>query len=320
MISIFRNNTPLAIGLLLLLAIVPEINPHPSASMLINSQHTIVWNWIYTFSEWINFNTSFLGILIRVSVTLICALYINKIVTDHKLMEKPGYLPAMWFLLLQSLIPKQVSLDILLMNVFMIASVKLMILVYKLEKPINSLLTASFMLSLIALINATSVIYFLWLSAALLIMRPASFREWIMVLTGYLLPIYLLTSILYLADRLDFSLIFSFQKIEFGLPVLSPIEWIRIAIVWLTPWLFFMLSANQISKLLIQGRKAFIICLLLSIVVSSLIVSDLTSVSQNMHLSLLPATLLISPLFIHVRKKLLPNLFILILLVLSQLR
>lgn len=288
--------------------------------MLNNSQHTIVWNWIYTFSEWINFNTSFIGILIRVSVTLICALYINKIVTDHKLMEKPGYLPAMWFLLLQSLIPKQVSLDILLMNVFMIASVKLMILVYKLEKPINSLLTASFMLSLIALINATSVIYFLWLSAALLIMRPASFREWIMVLTGYLLPIYLLTSILYLANRLDFSLIFSFQKIEFGLPVLSPIEWIRIAIVWLTPWLFFMLSANQISKLLIQGRKAFIICLLLSIVVSSLIVSDLTSVSQNMHLSLLPATLLISPLFIHVRKKLLPNLFILILLVLSQLR
>lgn len=288
--------------------------------MLNNSQHTIVWNWIYTFSEWINFNTSFLGILIRVSVTLICALYINKIVTDHKLMEKPGYLPAMWFLLLQSLIPKQVSLDILLMNVFMIASVKLMILVYKLEKPINSLLTASFMLSLIALINATSVIYFLWLSAALLIMRPASFREWIMVLTGYLLPIYLLTSILYLADRLDFSLIFSFQKIEFGLPVLSPIEWIRIAIVWLTPWLFFMLSANQISKLLIQGRKAFIICLLLSIVVSSLILSELTSVSQNMHLSLLPATLLISPLFIHVRKKLLPNLFILILIVLSQLR
>lgn len=320
MISIFRNNTPLAIGLLLLLAIVPEINPHPSASMLNNSQNTIVWNWIYTFSEWINFNTSFLGILIRVSVTLICALYINKIVTDHKLMEKPGYLPAMWFLLLQSLIPKQVSLDILVMNVFMIASVKLMILVYKLEKPINSLLTASFMLSLIALINATSVIYFLWLSAALLIMRPASFREWIMVLTGYLLPIYLLTSILYLADRLDFSLIFSFQKIEFGLPVLSPIEWIRIAIVLLTPWLFFMLSANQISKLLIQGRKAFIICLLLSIVVSSLILSELTSVSQNMHLSLLPATLLISPLFIHVRKKLLPNLFILILIVLSQLR
>jgi hypothetical protein len=288
--------------------------------MLNNSQNTIVWNWIYTFSEWINFNTSFLGILIRVSVTLICALYINKIVTDHKLMEKPGYLPAMWFLLLQSLIPKQVSLDILVMNVFMIASVKLMILVYKLEKPINSLLTASFMLSLIALINATSVIYFLWLSAALLIMRPASFREWIMVLTGYLLPIYLLTSILYLADRLDFSLIFSFQKIEFGLPVLSPIEWIRIAIVLLTPWLFFMLSANQISKLLIQGRKAFIICLLLSIVVSSLILSELTSVSQNMHLSLLPATLLISPLFIHVRKKLLPNLFILILIVLSQLR
>jgi hypothetical protein len=320
LISIFRNNTPLAIGLLLLLAIVPEINPHPSASMLNNSQHTIVWNWIYTFSEWINFNTSFLGILIRVSVTLICALYINKIVTDHKLMEKPGYLPAMWFLLLQSLIPIQVSLDILVMNVFMIASVKLMILVYKLENPINSLLTASFMLSLIALINATSVIYFLWLSAALLIMRPASFREWIMVLTGYLLPIYLLTSILYLADRLDFSLIFSFQKIEFALPVLSPIEWIRIAIVWLTPWLFFMLSANQISKLLIQGRKAFIICLLLSIVVSSLILSELTSVSQNMHLSLLPATLLISPLFIHVRKKLLPNLFILILIVLSQLR
>ena len=320
MISIFRNNTPLAIGLLLLLAIVPEINPHPSASMLINSQHTIVWNWIYTFSEWINFNTSFIGILIRVSVTLICALYINKIVTDHKLMEKPGYLPAMWFLLLQSLIPKQVSLDLLFINVCMIASVKLMILVYKIENPINSLLTASFILSLIALINSASILYFLWLSAALLIMRPASFREWIMVLIGFLLPIYLLTSVLYITDRLDFNLIFSFRKIAFELPQLSPFEWIRIAIVLLIPWLFFMLSANQISKLLIQGRKTFIISLLLSIVVTTLILSDLTSVSQSIHLALLPATLLVSPLFINVRKKLLPNLFILILLVLSQLR
>ena len=288
--------------------------------MLINSQHTIVWNWIYTFSEWINFNTSFIGILIRVSVTLSCALYINKIVTDHKLMEKPGYLPAMWFLLLQSLIPKQVSLDLLFINVCMIASVKLMILVYKIENPINSLLTASFILSLIALINSASILYFLWLSAALLIMRPASFREWIMVLIGFLLPIYLLTSVLYITDRLDFNLIFSFRKIAFELPQLSPFEWIRIAIVLLIPWLFFMLSANQISKLLIQGRKTFIISLLLSIVVTTLILSDLTSVSQSIHLALLPATLLVSPLFINVRKKLLPNLFILILLVLSQLR
>ncbi len=320
MISIFRNNTPLAIGLLLLLAIVPEINTHPEAFVQNDSEHTIVWNWIAAFSEWINFNTSILGVLIRVSVTLIAALFINKIVTDHKLIEKPGYLPAMWFLLLQSLIPKQVSLDILFINVCMIASVKLMILVYKLERPINSLLTASFLLSLIALINSASVLYFLWLSAALLIMRPASFREWIMVLTGYLLPIYLLTSVLYLTDRLDFNFIFSFQKIAFELPQLSPFEWIRIAIVLIIPWLFFVLSSNQISKLLIQGRKTFIISLLLSIVVTSLILSDLTSLSQSIHLALLPATLLVSPLFIHVRKKLLPNLFILILLVLSQLR
>ena len=320
MISIFRNNTPLAIGLLLLLAIVPEINTHPETFVQNDSQHTIVWNWIAAFSEWINFNTSFLGVLVRVSVTLIAALFINKIVTDHKLIEKPGYLPAMWFLLLQSLIPKQVSLDILFINVCMIASVKLMILVYKIENPINSLLTASFMLSLIALINSASVTYFLWLSAALLIMRPASFREWVMVMIGFLLPIYLLTSVLYLTDRLDFNLIFSFRKIVLELPQLSPFEWIRIAIVLFIPWLFFMLSANQISKLLIQGRKTFIISLLLSIVVTALILSDLTSISQSIHLALLPATLLVSPLFINVRKKLLPNLFILILLVLSQLR
>ncbi len=320
MISIFRNNTPLAIGLLLLLAIVPEIHTQPDAFIQNDSQHTIFWKWIAAFSEWINFNNSFLGVLIRVSLTLIAALFITKIVTDHKLIEKPGYLPAMWFLLLQALIPKQVSLDTLLINILIIASVKLIILVYKLERPINSLLTASFMVSLIALINSASVLYFLWLSAALLIMRPASFREWIMVLIGYLLPIYLLTSVLYLTDRLDFNLIFSFRKIAFELPQLSPFEWIRIAIVLFIPWLFFLLSSNQISKLLIQGRKTFIISLLLSIVVTSLILSDITSVSQSIHLALVPATLLVSPLFINVRKKLLPNLFILILLVLSQLR
>jgi len=320
LISIFRNNTPLAIGLLLLLAIVPEINPQTQAVVPNNAEQTIVWNWLYDFSNWIKFNTSFLGTFIRVSVALISALYINKIATDHKLMEKPGYLPAMWFLLLQLLIPNQVSLDILLMNVCMIASFKLMILVYKIERPVNSLIAASFMLSFVALINTASIIYFLWLSTALLIMRPGSIREWIIVLTGYIIPIYLLTSLLYLTDRLDFYLIFNFRKIEFDFPGLSYIEWIRIAIIWITPWFFFMLSANQISKLLIQGRKTFIICLLLSFVVTCLILTDLTSVSQNIHLYLLPATLLMSPLFINVRKKMLPNLFIIILLVLSQLR
>jgi hypothetical protein len=320
LISIFRNNTPLAIGLLLLLAIVPEINAHTQAVIQNQSEQTIVWTWLYTFSEWINFKTSFLGTLIRVSGALISALYINKIFTDYKLMEKPGYLPAMWFLLLQLLIPTQVSLDILLINVCMIASVKLMILVYKIERPVNSLITAGFILSLVTLIKTDSIIYFLWLTVSLLIMRSGSFREWIMLLSGYLFPIYFLTAMLYLTNRLDFSMILNFRKIEFDLPELSYFEWIRITIIWLTPWLFFMLSANQISKLLIQGRKTFIISLLLSIFVTCLMLTDLTSLSQNIHLSLLPASLLISPLFINVRKKLLPNLFILILLVLSQLR
>lgn len=320
MISIFRNNTPLAIGLLLLLAIVPELNMQPAATLGNANDHTIVWQWLNTFSIWLRFNNSFTGALIRVLVSLTAALYINRVVVDYKLMEKPGYLPAMCFLLFQMLIPEQVTFERLLTNVILIVVLKLMIQVYKLEKPINSLLTASFLLSLISLIDSESVIYFLWLTVALLIMRPASFREWVMVTGGYLLPIYLLMAMLYLVDLLSLNLIFSFHEITFQMPNLSVLAWVRISLVLIAPWICFIISSNQISKLLIQGRKTFIISLLLSIVVVLILTSDLSNLSHNLHLILLPATLLAAPSFVNTRKKLLPNLFILLILVLSQLR
>lgn len=309
----------MAIGLLVLLALVPEINTHVITGIQYK-ESTIAWTQLYNFSDWLNFNTSVLGKLLRVAVNLFSALFINKMVTDHKLMEKPGYLPAMNFLLLQMHLPELNSLYIICTNLFLIIILKLMIIVYKDEKPVNSLITAGFLTGTITMIRSEGIVYFIWLSVALLIMRSASLREWIMVLTGFILPFYLLSSLLYLTDKLEFHHIFSIHPFNFTIPSFSVFDWIRLVVVLVIPLLFFVISSGQISKLLIQGRKTFIITLLLSIVTIILLLMDLSSVGSYLSLLVMPASLLMSPLLVNTRKNLLFNLFVLLLIALSQMR
>ncbi len=226
----------------------------------------------------------------------------------------------MIFLLLQMLIPAQNSFPIICTNILLIFIVKLMIIVYKDEKPVNTLITAGFLSGLLALISTEGVIYFIWLSVALLIMRSVSLREWIMILVGFLLPFYLLSSLLYLTDSFSFQHIFSFPYLNLELPTLTIFIWIRIAFILIVPFIFFIISSGQIAKLLIQGRKTFIISLLLSIITLCLLLIDLSALNSHLSQIILPASLLMSPLLVNSRKNLVPNLFVLLLIALSQLR
>lgn len=309
----------MAIGLLVLLAIAPEIYLH-SATDIQNHAPTIVWTLLNDFANWLNFNTSFTGKLIRIILNLISALYVNKMITDHKLIEKPGYLPAMNYLLLQMLLPELNSFHIICVNILLIITLKLMIIVYKNDKPINNLISAGFLSGSITMIWSEAVIYFVWLYISLLIMRPSSLREWIMILTGFILPFYLLSSLLYLTDELKFHHIFSIHTLNFILPSLIIFDWIRIGIILLIPLLFFVISTGQISKLLIQGRKTFIITLLLSFVTIFFLLFDLSYLSSQLGLIILPASILMSTLMLNSRKNLVLNLFILLLIVVSQVR
>ncbi len=320
MISIFKNNTPLAIGLLVLLAIIPEINPVAAAVDSDPTQKTIVYVLIKQLGTWLGYSNGVAGKIIRVAVSLVSAFLINRMVTDHKLIEKPGFLPAMCFLLLQLLIPTPISFQTLITNLLLLAALKILILTYKLDRPMNSLLGAGFLLGTVALTDSTAILFFAWLTAALLIMRPASLREWLMTLTGYVLPIYFLSAVLYLLDTLDVKTIYNAPDFDFSIPIYTAAIWTRISIVLFVPWLFFFMASQQISKLLIQGRKTFIICFILSIVLMALVLSDLPVIMQSIHLTLVPATLLMAPVLVNARKTIFPNLFILALLVLSQLR
>ncbi|MEY2836601.1 MAG: hypothetical protein RLZZ557_2263 [Bacteroidota bacterium] len=320
MISIFRNNTPLAIGLLILLAIMPELNPIAARLDQDPVQNTIVYGLIQQLGNWLGFDSGISGKVIRIAVSLVSALLINRMVTDHKLMEKPGFLPALCFLLLQLLIPTAINFHILFINILLLATLKIMILVYKMDRPMNSLLGAGFLLGTVALTESTAILFFAWLTAALLIMRPASLREWLMALTGYGLPIYFLAAVLYLIDALDMSSIYNTPDLDFTIPTYSVAIWTRISIVLFVPILCFFMASQQISKLLIQGRKTFIICFVMSIVLMALILSDLPILIQSIHLTLVPATLLMAPVLVNARKAIFPNLFILAMLVLSQLR
>ena len=153
-----------------------------------------------------------------------------------------------------------------------------------------------------------------------MIMRPASIREWLISSLGFLLPFYFIASGLYLADRLDLSILFPAFDISFKLPALDLLEWIKIILFALLPWLGMMMYNKQIGKMLIQGRKAYLTMLLLNLAILVICLLSPADISTTMFLMLIPSTLLFAPFFIAFKSNFIPNMLLLALIVLALLR
>lgn len=320
MIGIFKNNNPLALLLLALLAFLPGITGDSMANTVVPDSATSIFNKLTGYLSFLDGSKGMLGKILFTALMLTEALVFNKIISDHKLMERAGFIPAMSFLLLNSILPFHTSPLFLILNGIILLLLKLLIVMYKQSNANNQLLLTGFVAGCLASMNTHFLILYVWVSISVMIMRPASLREWLLASIGFILPFYFLASGLYLLDKLNTSQIFPQFSIGFQLPELSALAWTKTSLFLVLPWVGMFSFNRQIGKMMIQARKAYLIMLILILAILVICLFSIQDISTTLTLLLVPSALLFATLFLSFKRDFIPNLILMSLIILALLR
>lgn len=322
MIGLFKHNNPLAILLLIVLALLPFLGEKGGlAAVVFATNHpTLAEKKLIGLLQWMGGSNSWVSNMTIVSLLLVEALLINKLATDHKLVERGGLLPAMSFLLLNALAPVKITGLVLLCNMAIILLLKLMIVLYKKSKPNTLLLGAGFITGSLTVLKTPYFTVYIWLMVALLIMRTASLKETLVATIGFLLPFYFLTAGLYLNDNLVAQHVLSPVVLDLGLPNLRATEISRMAFFVAVPWMGLIAASQHINKMMILNRKTYIVVLLLFPILLGATILGYQQLVPQLQLLLVPGSLMACNLFAYHKKDHLPNLILLALVALSLFR
>jgi hypothetical protein len=319
-IGIFKHNNPLSLLLLGLLALLPAVTVDATLNAAVPAATTAIFKALSAYLSFVDRSNGMLGKIMCTSILLAEALIFNKIIADHKLMERAGFIPAMSFLLLNALLPFHTTPIFLVLNGMVLIVFKLFITMYKESNANNKLLLTGFIVGCMASMNTGFLILFCWTVIGIMIMRPASIREWLLAITGFFLPFYFIFSGLYLLEKLNSPMVFPPFSIGFNLPPLSPSVWSKTGLFLVLPWIGMLSFNRQIGKMMIQARKAYLVMLILVLATLVVCVLSIKDISTTIPLMLVPSSLLFSPLFLAFKKNFIPNLIVLVLIILSMLR
>lgn len=169
---------------------VPYVNVTPSIHI----------NYLADIFNAINDN-SLIAFSISTLLVFITALIFNRICIEHELIIYPSYLPAYFFVLLNSVFVDQFYAGpVIFVNFFLIVSLGAILRLYQSENPSLSIFAASTLAGLSALLNMTYVAFFLVVVIGINIFRTFNIRENISALIGFLMPLYVGTMVNFLIN------------------------------------------------------------------------------------------------------------------------
>jgi hypothetical protein len=314
-IRLFKNSHPIAILLLVIIAAIPYYSITTSGwhtTLLLDNKLFLLNSLEITgvFFE----KPIFLNLLASTAIVVIESLLFNKIINDQKIFDRPGFLPALCYVLMSSLVPLHYQSYMLSINGMLLLSILNILSVYKKEKVNNSILIAYFFTGAITCFSMSYLPLCIWLFISLIIMRPTSLREIMLALTGLVLPFYFLVSILYLSSNLSQSTIFQQIKFSITFPQLDILSWVKIAFFLLMPLIGIFLSNRMVGKMLIQGRKTYTVMFILFICAVLINFISLVNFPFTLYLLVIPSGFLITPLFLSSKKVFWSNLLLMLLI------
>jgi hypothetical protein len=244
---------------------------HPSGPVRHPGDDHYLYNWLLDYLEPLALPATIYSLVSFILLYLQATLF-NRICNAQKMLPKPNFLPAMAYLLLTSLFPEwnQFSAP-LLVNFFLIWIFYKMTNLYNTPTPVASIFNIGMILGVVTLLYQPAIVFVLLLILALFIMRPFRVQEWLIGLLGISAPYYFLLLILYLGDNWHWRQML--PTISFRLPTMPASIAITVSIALLViPFVIGGLFVqNNLSKMLIQGRKNWSL-LLIFLIMSLLII------------------------------------------------
>ena len=314
MISLFRDKSLITIFVLALLTVLAHLHIffHP---MMVNNLCDNGYFSLFIQNYLVSVSPTVLSILF-IFIVFIQAFLLNAVMDEWKMFQKSSYTIAAAYILITACFPEFNCISAGLINNFLvILFISLFERMYNNSKPNSLLFNIGFTISSSVFLFKPNVIFLIISFLALAIIRPFRLREWLILLIGIFVPVYLLGSILFLNDKFDFirNSIPYFQLHRIVL-TLSVWFWIKTSVLILS----LLIGINQwlpnYYRMVISIRRNWII-LFLSIIILAFLPFGLYKGGFLDFLIILPLiACFVSSVFLYPKRFLLPN-FIFILFI-----
>ncbi|MBX7203175.1 MAG: hypothetical protein IT240_04110 [Bacteroidia bacterium] len=315
-ISFFRTShlVNLLVLPLVLLVMWVFILPKPQ---IVNTE-----NAFPLFLSLLSFTISSRELMILLSLLLVVlqAFFLTTVINTHSVLKENSHLPALMYVVLMSCFPEQLSFNPLLFtNFFIILFFNALFHFYRAESAVFHVFDAGLFVGVAALFYWPSMFLFPLIWAALVLLRPFAWREWLASLLGLLLPFVYFLGTLYWFDMMSISSIRAilqpFYNVEFStvynntyILLFAILSLILLASIW-----SFSRELGTFAKL--RTRKYLILMVWFFLFAA---LSYLVSVKRSMvSLSFLaiPFSVIISNYFLSLRNRILAETIFLLLLV-----
>ena len=137
---------------------------------------------------------SFFVVLITMALISVEAIYLNNILNRYEVLYQNSYLPAFMYVMLVSLAWPLLSFHpVIPAAFFLVRALDKTFALFKNDAPVSPLFDGCFLISIASLIYFPAAIFFILFLIALAILRPLSFREWIISFIGFFLPYFFMS-------------------------------------------------------------------------------------------------------------------------------
>jgi hypothetical protein len=148
-----------------------------------------------------------LNVILALIIIIAEAFLLNYIVNENEILTRPSFLPAVLYIIFMSTNKAMFILHPLVFgNFFLMIAIHRLLISYRKEKAFAHFFDAGFLISIASLFYFPYMVFFPVLAAALVILRPFNWREWIISLCGVIIPYILVGTIYYLRNTLDYLL------------------------------------------------------------------------------------------------------------------
>ena len=188
MIRFYKSPQPVTLFSIPLIILILWAQAMPSMAPVVTTDSMLLWK---TVAGWFNGWPNWLNFLLMVSLVSFNAIYLNLVCNKHEVLYKASYLPAFVFALFISCRPEfLVFHPIHFVNLIFIRVFDKSFSLLKSDSSISSIFDSCFLSSLAALIYFPAIVILPVMIISISILRSMNFREWIIMLIGFILPFF----------------------------------------------------------------------------------------------------------------------------------
>jgi hypothetical protein len=203
LIQLFRNNTPYAVLLLLIVAFFTQKGNAVPPVLAATAHAAPIYSWVVGGLRNLLGDSLLAWTAAKLLFLFLQALYLNRIVMQHRLLAKPTFTPALILICYASFaVTFRHFSESCIANFFLLGAIDAMLQFGHPSQPRRQIFNAGFLLAGAVLTQFSYVFFIPMLLLALLILRPFHPGEWLAAVLGLLTPVYFVAGLLFLYDRL----------------------------------------------------------------------------------------------------------------------